>query len=111
MDWYLSHEEDQMILNTIGGEQAVRESQEYSKNYPISTILPIIYADYDKEWNYTEYRIDGGDFDECSKDFCVKITDVTGGNEDAAMQKIRDSGFNPDDYEVIYSYEPMTPLR
>ena len=110
-DWYLEHESDQMILNTIGDALAGEESRSYFERYPIVQILPIVYANYDAEWNYMEFRIDGGDFDECEKAFCVKVTDTTGGNYDVALEMIREKGFSPDDYEIIYQYEPIVPLE
>lgn len=110
-DWYYDHEDEMMILNTIGDNEANKNSASYVASNPIIEILPIIYADYDENWDYTEYRVDGGSFDECEKVFCLKITDTTGGNRDAAMNKIREKGFNPDDYEIIYSYSPIKPLE
>lgn len=110
-EWYVEHPEDRMVLNTIGDAIANENSLQYVAKYPIINVLPIIYADYDDDWNYTEYRIDGGSFEECEKEFCMKITDTTGGNEDAALEKIREAGFNSGDYEIIYKYEPIVPLE
>ena len=109
--WYLEHEEDMMILNTIGDAEANVNATNYLEKYPIVDALPIIYANYDKEWNYTEFRVDGGKFNECKEAFCLKITDTTGGNKDSALKMIRDKGFNPEDYEIIYQYEPILPLN
>ena len=108
--WYLSHPEDALLLTSIGDYEAKLASTEFNAKYPISTILPIIYANYDKDYNYTEYRIDGGSFDACNSDFCIKITDTTGGNYDAALQKIRETGFNPEDYQILYEYTPIEAL-
>lgn len=110
-DWYLDHEEDMMVLNTIGDARAIEESASYKKKYPAIEALPIIYAKYDENWDYTEFRIDGGDFDECEEDFCLKITDTTGGNYEFALSLIREKGFNPDDFEIIYEYKPIEPLE
>ena len=40
----------------------------------------------------------------------LTITDSTGGNRDRAINLIREKGFNPNDYEIIYSYVPPEPL-
>ena len=109
--WYLEHEEDQMILNTIGDTEASENSKTYVEKYPIITALPIIYANYDEKWNYTEFRIDGGGFDDCEKSFCIKITDSTGGNYERALGLIKEKGFNPEDYEIIYKEELVKPLE
>ena len=110
-DWYLNHEEDMMILNTIGDAEANADSASYREKYPIIEILPIQFVDYDKNWELTEFRIDGGMFDECEGTFCLKITDTTGGNYEKAIQMIKEKGFNPDDYEIIYENKPIVPLN
>lgn len=109
-NWYLNHSEDALILTSIGDYEAALKAENYAKTYQISSILPIIYANYDEQYNYTEYRIDGGSFTGCNSDFCLKITDTTGGNYDAAKQKIEDAGFNPDDYQILYEYIPIENL-
>ena len=108
--WYLSHEEDALLLTSIGDYEAKLKSANYNSNHPVSTILPIIYANYDKDYNYTEYRIDGGSFEGCDTDFCIKVTDTTGNNLEPAKQKIRDAGFNPDDYQILYEFTPIQNL-
>ncbi len=111
LDWYLEHEDDMMLMNTIGDANAALDSNEYLEENPIVEVLPIIYANYDKDYNYTEFRVDGGKFDNCKESFCLKITDTTGGNREHALELIREKGFNPDDYEIIYEYDPIKPLE
>lgn len=111
MDWYLEHPEEQMLLNTIGDARAAAASAEYLTENPIVKVLPLIYANYDENWNYTEYRVDGGDFEECEREFCLRVTDTTGGNYEAALELIRENGFSPEDYEIVYQYKPITPLN
>lgn len=108
--WYLNHKEDALLLTSIGDYLTTLESTKYTSEYPVSTVLPIIYAHYDEDYNYTEYRIDGGSFTGCDTDFCIKVTDTTGGNLDAAKQKIRDAGYNPDDYQILYELTPIQSL-
>lgn len=109
-NWYLNHKEDALLLTSIGDHLTTLESANYASRYPVSTVLPIIYANYDENYNYTEYRIDGGSFTDCDTSFCIKITDTTGGNLDAAKQKIRDAGFNPEDYQILYELTPIQNL-
>ena len=112
MSWYDSHPEDLSILTTIGDTEAIKKSQEYADKYPVIDAMPIIYAQYsDNYQTYTEFRIDGGSFSGCKKDFCLKITDTTGGNMDNALRMIREAGYNPDDYEILYEYLPIVPLN
>lgn len=96
---------------TTADRAADRAAKAYREAHPIIIALPIIYANYDESYNYTEFRIDGGEFPECSTDFCLKITDTTGGNYAHARELIKNSGYSPDDYEIIYEYKPITPLE
>ena len=102
---------DGSVATTAGDSAATAKQKAYLKAHPIINELPIIYANYDEQYNYTEFRIDGGEFPECSTDFCLKITDTTGGNYAHARELIKNSGYNPDDYEIIYEYKPITPLE
>lgn len=108
--WYLNHEEDALLLTQIGSFNASVRALEFTKSHNAISKLPLVYANYDEHYNYTEYRVDGGKFSECVSDFCLKITDTTGGNLDAAKQKLKEQGINPDNYEIVYSYTPITPL-
>lgn len=110
-EWYLDHEEDMMILNTIGDAQANTDSAAYKDKYPIIEALPIVYVNYDENWDLTEFRVDGGMFEGCEQIFCLKISDTTGGNRERALQEIKEKGFEPDDYEIIYEYTPIVPLE
>ena len=109
--WYESHESDALLLTKIGDYETGITASLYAENYSITSVLPIIYASYDAEYNYTEFRIDGGSFSGCDTNFCLKVTDVTGGNLDLAKSKITAAGYNPDDYQILYEYTPITPLE
>lgn len=109
--WYLKHPDDDMLRTEIGDYEADNEAKEYTKKYPITQILPLVYAHYDEEYNYTEYQVDGGSFEECKQDFCLKITDTTGGNEENAKNLIKENGYNPEDFEIIYEYVPIEELE
>ena len=109
--WYINNRSDALLLNKIGAYESSISSSSYLESYPISKVLPIIYASYDESYNYTEFRIDGGFFDECEKNFCLKISDTTGGNYEAALEKIREKNFNPSDYKIIYVETPIVPLN
>ncbi len=109
--WYLKHPDDDMLRTEIGDFEVDNEAKEYTKNHPITQILPLIYAHYDEEYNYTKYRVDGGSFEECKQDFCLKITDTTGGNEENAKKLIKENGYNPEDFEIIYEFVPIEELE
>lgn len=109
--WYLDHESDALLLTQIGSYTANLEAEKFAAKYSVISKLPIVYANYDQDYNYTEYRIDGGKFSDCESDFCLKITDTTGGNLDAAKERLKEQGINPEDYEILYVYMPITPIE
>lgn len=111
MSWYKNHPEEALLLNSVGDAKADYNSKTYVKKYPVIDVLPIIYAKYSDDYStYTEFRIDGGEFDDCPEKFCIKITDTTGGNYDFALDILHQKGFNPDDYKILYEYKPIEPL-
>lgn len=110
MSWYLNHEDDALLLSQIGSYEAGIEETKYAEENPIITKFPIVYANYDENLNYTEYRIDAGSFAKCKSDFCIKITDTTGNNFDAAKNLLKENDINPENYEIIYEYTPITEL-
>ena len=94
--WYLDQsgeEYDRFVMV----EEALLEiaSDDFAKQYPIVTILPYINSE-------DGYRIDYGDYEGCEGGFCLQITDNTGENHEKALQYIRDNGFVPDDYQIVY---------
>lgn len=112
MSWYDERPEETKLLLAVGGLQALQYAEDYHKKYPISTVLPLTFVDVNPEtYEWTEFRIDGGEFNDCkTNDYCVKITDSTGNNHERALNLIREKGFNPVDYEIIYEYAPIEPL-
>ena len=109
--WYSNNSEDSNILTQIGDYEADREAELYSSQNPIVQVLPIFYAHYDENYNYSEFRIDGGEFDGCESNFCLKVTDTTGGNMELAKNKIKEAGYNPNNYQILYEYKPIQPLE
>lgn len=109
--WYETHPEDAIILTAIGDYEADLSARDFLSKNPILEYLPIIVAEYNQNNDYVEFRIDGGKFENCDSDFCLKITDSTGGNLDYARTKIRELGFEPNSFEIIYEYDPIIPLE
>lgn len=80
-----------------------REKEEFWQKYPIANDIPIVVEKYSQNYtNYIYYRIDLGEYENCEGAICLKITDISGGNYERALQTMRDKGYNPDDYEIIY---------
>jgi hypothetical protein len=106
IDWYAEHPEDDAIYTALSDKEYEDNSHIISDKFPIVKVLPIEFANFANNYSeYIEYRIDYKISDDGEK-ITLVITDATGGNRDRALQKIRDKGFNPDDYEVEYNYVP-----
>ena len=58
MSWYLAHNEDDMIVTSIGDYYANLKSQEYAASDPIFAITP--YYDYNKGFKVNAMRNDNG---------------------------------------------------
>lgn len=109
--WYLDHPDDSLLLDRIGDYLTQQEAAAYIAAWPILADLPIDHIEYPAGTDrYIEYHVTGGRFPDCQRDFCLKITDVTGGNRQAALQAIQNLGYNPNDYQILYEYTPITPL-
>ncbi|MDO4747355.1 MAG: hypothetical protein Q4A70_03405 [Candidatus Saccharibacteria bacterium] len=103
-EWYNNVDEQTQylidIINEYNGEQ---QTVQLVDKYPIMSAIPIVVEKYSNNYTeYVSYRIDGGKFADCEQDFCLKITDISGGNYERALENIRLKGYNPDDYEIIY---------
>lgn len=77
-----------------------KKSLEYEELNPILRDLPIVYSKYDYNKNIS-FRIDGGSFSSCKTSFCLKITDYSGDSYAAAIEKLKEYGYDPSKYEII----------
>lgn len=110
-DWYEQHPKDLNIANIISDYYSNLNLQEYREKYPIVNILPIQVVEVNQTtYDWTEYRIDYGNFTGCDSDFCLKITDSTGDNYNNAIEKMKSAGYNPEQYQIIYEYTPVESI-
>lgn len=103
--YYMSHPDDAAILNDVADEEVKEFLAEYNRLNSIQEVLPLQYSNTFDE-NVTEIvsiSVRWGIDDECKeKAYCLIVHDFTGKNTEKALQLIRDAGFNPDDYELVY---------
>lgn len=110
--WYETHDTEYSYYLSAANYLANESAADYAAKHPVATVLPFTVVEVDPiTYDWTEYAVDGGNFEGCNSDFCIKITDTTGGNREKALQKIREKGFNPNDYQIIYEYTPIAPLE
>lgn len=107
LSWYYQDPKENKLYEQVTDALASQQAAEYREKYPIVSLLPLSVVEVDKQtYTMKEYRIDVGEYNDCKTNFCLKITDMTGGNQEAAYAKLRDNGYNPEDYEIIYQYKP-----
>lgn len=112
-DYYLTHPDDEWILAQIAPEDD-KAAQDFITSYDqkasLTDILPIEYAQYTNDYaDYTKYNIDiDSETEDCNSILCLVIEDYTGGNEQIALAKIKELGYNPEDYKITYKYTPMS---
>lgn len=71
--------------------------------FPIIQVLPVMVDYYENNYTvYTKYYITY-DIVGDNESIVLEIDDYTGGNYDKAIAKIRELGYDPDDYEITYS--------
>ena len=100
---YEYSDQEKSLIGIIDEYKTEEKAKEYIEKYKIMKVLPIVVEQYNEDMTeYTSFRVDGGKFDECESDFCVKITDITGGNYEKAKEVVKKKGYALDDYEVIY---------
>lgn len=100
---YEYSDQEKSLIGIIDEYKTEEKAKEYIEKYKIMKVLPIVVEQYNEDMTeYTSFRVDGGKFDGCESDFCVKITDITGGNYVKAKEVVKKKGYTLDDYEVIY---------
>ena len=110
-DYYLSHPEDEFALAEIVKDDDKTAQAFIAKYENITSILDILPYDYDAYTDdfseYVQYRIYQNPNDNCDKAVCLIIEDNTGGNEQRAKDKLKEMGYNLDDYNIAYEYVPL----
>ena len=111
-DYYYSHPEDVAILTEVANADDTKAQAflaDYNQKASLAELIPIDYDAYTDDFAYyTEYHIYLNEYyNTCPKILCLTIEDNTGGNEQAAKDKIKELGYNPDDYDIEYTYVPI----
>lgn len=104
-EYYMNHPDDAMILKDVADDEARVWFDEYSKIQGIQGVLPLTFSNTFEE-NATEIvsiSVNWGSGDECNERvYCLIIHDYTGKNTEKALSMIRDAGYDPNDYELVF---------
>lgn len=77
-------------------------SDDISTKFPITTKLPLTVSEYSNNYTkYVNYYI-GYTISDDHDEIVIDIKDYIGNGREDALQKIRDLGYDPDDYEIDY---------
>lgn len=110
-DHYLSHSRDETILAEIvkdDDEAAKSFIAKYEKITSIIDILPFNYDAYTDDFSdYIQYSIQQDLREDCDKAVCLIIEDNTGGNEQTAKNKLKELGYDLENYDIVYQYKPL----
>ena len=105
LEYYGTNADDMAILEEVGRQD--EEVQEfllrYEKKAEIKSVLPLTYAVNGNTNGGKSVSVSirsGGN--KCRKGFCLLIQDVFGGNLNKAIEMIKNAGYNPKDYEILY---------
>ena len=110
-DYYLAHPGDEATLAEVikdDDKTAKTFITKYEKITSILDILPYSYDAYSDDYSdYMQYKIYQDPRDDCDKAVCLIIEDNTGGNEQNAKNKLKELGYNLDDYSITYEFVPL----
>lgn len=99
-NYYKEHPNEAYALETIWTNQMIAGSEVVMEDNPLLSILPINVEYFIQNKQYVHYqisfRIDN------PENVVILINDYTGGNYDAALERIRTEGYNPDNYTIEY---------
>ena len=106
-DYYLSHPDDEMMLENIIDEEDRAAKSFIAKYQIVSKVDEILPLEY---YNNDDPADPIGIFIEQSKDICkdkVNCLSVYGGekHQDIAFKMISDAGYSPDDFDVVFVSE------
>lgn len=95
--------------NFVCTDSLIEENEridEINSEFPIMKDLPIKIDYFEGGYGkHVWYNIEGdlSTYDNGENTFKIIITDYSGGNYEAAMTRIRNLGYNPEDYEIEYT--------
>lgn len=109
---YLNDEDGQLSLyakfpDNISLLQLVgdNDSKEFLDWYSVKDILPIYYQTEDTDIDQYKNIFISYETENCKEQpFCLSIHDAFNGNYDFAISLIKEYGYDPSDYEILYSY-------
>lgn len=104
-DYYIKNQDDELTLEDVANDEASKAFiAKYNKIVSIADVLPLEYYDRDDQANPIGIYIEQ-DLGVCEDDLvCLS---VYGGEQhkDIVADLIREAGYNPDDYRIIYVSE------
>ena len=99
-NYYKEHPGEAYVLEAIWTNQMIAGSEVVLADNPLLNILPVDVEYYVQNKEYIHYqisfRIDN------PENVVVLINDYTGGNYDAALERIRTEGYDPSNYNIEY---------
>ncbi len=96
-EYYLEHDEEIERLGLVADGEAASFVKNYEKSKTILELLPLSIA---KENGDKSSTLSKGD--NCTRSFCLKITDDNADLSAEMKKKIESLGYNPEDYEIQY---------
>lgn len=106
-NYYDIHPEEASIRQAVQDATYQDNLAAFLTEHPIANILPYEHYTQNEFSEPTGYRIDYGKFDGCKSDFCLKVTSYSQTGLADAKEYIRSKGFNPNDYEILFEYDPL----
>ena len=103
--YYMTHPDDEMLLEDVADDEAKAWLEEFNQVREIQDVLPLTFSStFDSEaTEIVSVNIRWGTGEDCQEQaYCLVVRDLTGKNHEKALQMIRDAGYDPGDYEIVF---------
>ena len=105
--YYAKHVNDMKTLEQFADDDSKVKDfiEKNNKILSIDEVLPLTFSNTYEVGadDIVSIYIFWGDTDDCNYDnMCLIVDDYTGKNHDKALTIIREAGFNPEDYEIVF---------
>lgn len=96
LNWLRQNPDVQRLREEYAAHNVAQIQAKLKEKYPILEILPIVTPYYRIDYGVSEKNPDD------PESIALYITSATEANKNLALERIKDEGFNPNNYEIVY---------
>lgn len=102
--WAREHQEDYARAEELGGQAAAQQNKDFAARYPLVDKLPYATGFYEINYSIEDRR---------KNTIYIRIDSTSPMGRQVALQQIRDWGYDPTDYKIIFPglINPLDPAE